>query len=319
MSTVGIYASVQALESLITHLLSDELPEAHTVGRQILDEARKTTPMLLEDVDKPKQGATAIAYRTDTYAGIKQLAYKLLPPNHAAETAPVTLTGYTPRNELDIVADILYEHSGLPLEAIRKEAAAWPYQRKADLLAAYMGERFTRNHRPGRALETIHYSFDLICDYGSFRDLQRHHTVDDLEWQVLSPRLGYDVPRIVEQAGLTDAFEECFDLSLQLYSALQTGFPLEAQYATLLGHKVRGKVTYNAREAFRVHEIGQQGNPSYHTLVKRMHAKVAEVHPLIAGAMQFIVQEEDVEQVSPTAKLRTAGKLERLDNAKSAE
>jgi len=321
-STVGIYASGQALESLIMHLLSDELPEARTVGQQILSEARKVTPVFLERADKPDRGGAVVAYRANTYASVKQLARDLLPANHTAENDSVTLTSYTPHNELDVVADILYEHSDLPLVELQREVSGWPYQRKVDVLTAYIGERLNRRHRPGRALEKIHYSFDLVCDYGIFRDLQRHRMVDDLEWQALSPRLGYEVPKLVEDAGIVDAFDACFDLSLQLYSALQSGgFLLEAQYATLLGHKMRWKITYNAREAFHLHELrtSPQGHPGYRKLVQEMHAKVAEVHPLLAEAMRFVNQGEDPELARLAAERYTQYKLERLDTGKASE
>jgi dTMP kinase len=321
-TTVGIYASGQALESLIMHLLGDELPEARVVGQQVLDEARKVAPVFLERADKPDRGGATIAYRANTYANVKKLAEELLPVNHTFETKAVTLVGYTPHNELDIVADILYEHSDLPLQYLQREVVGWSYQRKVDILAAYIGERLNRRHKPGRALEKIHYSFDLVSDYGTFRDLQRHRMVDDLEWQALSPRLGYDVPKLVEEAGATDAFEQCFDLSLQLYSALQAGgLLLEAQYATLLGHKMRWKVTYNAREAFHLHELrsSPQGHPSYRKLVQQMHATVAEVHPLLAQAMRFVNQGEDPELARLAAERYTQYKLAKLDSVISNE
>lgn len=321
-STVGIYASGQALESLIMHLMSDELPEARVVGQQILGEARKVAPVFLERADKPDRGGATIAYRANTYQVVKQLANELLPANYTSENEPVTLVSYTPHNELDIIADILYEFSDLPLEQLQKEVSTWPYQRKVDVLKAYIGERLNRRHRPGRALEKIHYSFDLVCDYGIFRDLQRHRMVDDLEWQALSPRLGYDVPKLVEDAGAVDEFEQCFDLSLQLYSALQAGnFPLEAQYATLLGHKMRWKVTYNAREAFHFHELrtSPQGHPGYRKLVQQMHEKVADVHPLLAEAMRFVNQDEDPELARLAAEKYTQYKLAKLDSTGTGE
>lgn len=316
-STVGIYASGQALESLIMHLLSDELPEARTVGQQLLDEARKTdAKVFLERADKPDRGGAFVAYRANTYSTVKKLADELLPAHHASDPTPVTLTSYMPHNELDVVADILYEHSDLPLEALQQEVNRWPYQQKAEVLSAYMGERLNRRHRPGRALEKIHYSFDLVCDYGIFRDLQRHRMVDDLEWQLLSPRMGYDTPKIVEEAGLSDAFDQCFDLSLQLYSALQAGGKaLEAQYATLLGHKMRWKFTMNAREAFHFVELrtSPQGHPGYRKLTLQMYEKIAEVHPLLAEAMRFVNQGEDPELARLAAEKYTQYKLEQLE------
>lgn len=304
------------------HLLSDELPEARTVGKQILDEARKVAPVFLERADKPDRGGATIAYRANTYQAVRKIAQELLPANYTAVDDPVTLVSYTPHNELDIVADILYEHSDLPLEQLQKEVSTWPYQQKVAVLSAYIGERLNRRHRPGRALEKIHYSFDLVCDYGIFRDLQRHRMVDDLEWQALSPRLGYDTPKLVEEAGVADEFDQCFDLSLQLYSAMQASkFPLDAQYATLLGHKMRWKVTYNAREAFHLHELrtSPQGHPGYRKLVRQMHEKVANVHPLLAEAMRFVNQGEDPELSRLAAERYTQYKLAKLDSASTSE
>jgi hypothetical protein len=192
---------------------------------------------------------------------------------------------------------LLYEQSNLSLRSLQSIAESWPYDKKAKVLQAYLGERSTPSQRPGRALEKMFYAWDIVCDYDTFRELQRHRRVDDLEWQELTPRYGYDVPEPVDAAGLTETFEECFDTSLKLYSALQNaGFHAEAPYATLLGHKLRWKVVYNAREAFQLHElVGEtQTRPNVRKLIEQMHEKIAEAHPLIAAAMQFRAKDEEV-------------------------
>ena len=319
-STVGIFASGQALEGLIVHLQSDELPEARAAGRAMLEQARKVVPTFLERADKPERGGAMIAYRANTRSEVSALAGRYLPQNLAAAPEPVTLTSYWPHNELDLVPDMLYEFSDQPLEQIKAEVSSWPYERKVEVFHAYMGERLNRRHRPGRALEKAHYSWDLVCDYGAFRDLQRHRMVDDLEWQALTPRYGYDIPKLVEEAGLSDDYERCFELSLELYSHLQkAGYTLEAQYATLLGHRVRWKVTYNAREAFHLHELrtSPQGHPNYRKLVLAMHQKLAEAHPLLAEQMKFVNQDEDPELTRLAAERYTQFKLERLNDVSS--
>jgi len=314
-ATVGIYGSAQMVESLIMHLLSDEMLEARETGQKILDECRKIIPAFLERADKPDRGGAAIAYRANTRKAIKDFADANLPGQYSADHEPVKLVSVWPRNELDLVPDILYEQSSLSLEEIKKAVDTWPIGKKIEAFETYMGERLNRRHRPGRALEKAHYSWDLFCDYGIFRDLQRHRIVDAIEWQTLTVRYGFDVPDLVEEADLTDLFEECFDISTKLFSDLQAaGYELEAQYATLLGHKMRWKITYNAREAFHLHELrtSPQGHPGYRKLVIDMHEKVAQVHPMLAEAMKFVNTGEDAELTRLAAERYTQFKLQQL-------
>lgn len=317
-STVGIYASGQALESLIMHLLADDLEEARQTGLDLLEQARQVVPMFLERADKPERGGAMVAYTSNTRRSVSALANELLSDTHSdGENNAVTLVDYWPRNETALVADMLYEHSDLPLVEIQNAVSTLTYDQKGKVLQAYMGERLNRRHRPGRALEKAHYSWDLICDYGIFRDLQRHRMVDDMNWQQLSPRLGYETPKLIEDAGLTDKFENCFDLSIKLYSLIQqAGHSLDAQYATLLGHRMRWKVTYNAREAFHLHELrtSPQGHPGYRKLVMQMHEKLSEVHPTLGAAMRFVNTDEDPKLTRLAAERYTQFKLQQLSN-----
>lgn len=314
-STVGIYGSGQAIENLIMNLMADDLPEARTTGKAILDHARTVIPAFLERADKPERGGATIAYRSNTRNKVKELVNEHMDEIYSSDQAAVRLTSFWPRNEMDLVPDMIYEHSGLSLTEIGRQVDKWSYKQKQELFTSYMGERLNRRHKPGRALEKAHYSWDLICDYGIFRDLQRHRMVDDLNWQQLTPRYGYEVPELVVNAGLTEQFEACFDLSLELHSLIQArGYALEAQYATLLGHKMRWKVTYNAREAFHFHELrtSPQGHPGYRKLVQQMHEKLCDVHPLLGKQMIFVNQDEDPELTRLAAERYTQYKLNNL-------
>jgi len=317
LSTVGIYISGQSLESLIYHLWSDELPEANTKGDQILKEARKVIPMFLERADKPERGGAFVAYRAENMKNIKKLARELLPETFSAgEYKEVTLNNYFPKNELDLAADMLYSESDRSLEEIKNIVDELPYDEKIKIFNTYIGERLNRRHRPGRALEKAYYSYDIVCDFGIFRDLQRHRMVSDLDWQTLSPRFGYSVPELIEEAGLVDLFEDCFVLSLSLYSEmLADGKETEAQYATLMGHRMRWKITYNAREAMHFHELrtAPQGHPEYRRIVKIMHDELAKVHPILAESMKFVNKDEDPELTRLAAERYTQFKLKKLN------
>lgn len=317
-STVGVFASGQALESIIMHLQSDELAESRETGESLLSEARKVIPAFLERADKPDRGGAWVAYRAQTQSSINEFVQsKKLQPMKGSGDEAVQLTDFWPKNELDSIPHMLYEHSTLSLKELENEVSEWRYEEKEAAIKTYIGERLNRRYKPGRALEVVHYNFDLVCDYGIFRDLQRHRMVDSLQWQQLTPYYGYETPKLVSDAGLDELFEDCFEISMQLYNnLLQAGYNYEAQYATLLGHKMRWKVMINAREAFHFMELrtSPQGHPGYRKLAKQMYDKIAEVHPLIASGMIFVNKGEDPELTRLAAERATQFKLELLND-----
>ncbi|HEY5667649.1 MAG TPA: FAD-dependent thymidylate synthase [Candidatus Saccharimonadales bacterium] len=283
---IAVYGTDFALESVLTTLLSDSLPEARQTGEDLLRELRKAKPGFLAGDTLP----ATVNYRANQRQRVREIAKEHLPANYADPVKPVRLASVWPRNEFDLIPDMLYAHSDLPLSSLQEITAEWPYDRKLELFEAYTGERQNITQRPGRAFEKAHYTWDLLCDFDTFRDLQRHRYVDNLDWQELTPRYGYDIPKAVEAADLIDQYEACFELSLRLHGLLQeAGYSDEAQYATLLGHKLRWQVTYNAREAFHVHELrsGPHNRPEVRELVQAMHDKLCDVHPLIGEAMRF--------------------------------
>ncbi|MEX2014913.1 MAG: FAD-dependent thymidylate synthase [Candidatus Saccharimonadales bacterium] len=290
-STVGMYLSGQSLEYLIIKLLADETLEARDAGRDILEECRKVIPVFLERADKSGRGADITEYLNRTKDSVKNIVNAHIKSQFSIDMERLQLTDYWPKNELDVVADICFEHSSLSLEETKYDIDKIPIVEKREIILKYIGDRTNRRQKPGRALEKIHYSWDILCDYGIFRDLARHRIVDNMGWQELSPRFGYDIPDIIEESGLSDRFVSCFDESLNIYNFLQkNGYREESQYATLLGHRMRWKVTFNAREAFHILELrtSPQGHPGYRKLAQEMHKKIAEVHPIIAGSMKFV-------------------------------
>ncbi len=314
-STVGVYGSAQAIESLIMRLMSDELIEARSTGKKILDNMRQIAPVFYERADDPMRGGANIAYKVDTNIAIDKIVKSKLRVGFSSDLNPVTLVDYYPKNEIDLVPYMLYEHSDLSLAELNKEVNSWTYEDKNKLFDQYIGNRLNRRHRPGRAVEIARYSWDIVCDYGIFRDLQRHRIVDNLVWQDLTPRYGFEIPKLIEETNLSDKYEECFDLSVKLYSQMKlAGYDKQAQYSTLLGHKMRFQVTYNAREAFHIHELrtSPQGHPGYRKLVLEMHKKLMEVHPLLANAMRFVNTDEDPELSRLAAERYKKLKLKKL-------
>jgi hypothetical protein len=272
-------------------------------------------PVFLQRADKPERGGASIAYMAKTKQNMSEISSEILKQTYSDHNNEIELIDYWPKNELLLIPDMLYEHSNHSLTELQELTSSISYEERLRIFNTYIGERLNRRHKPGRALEKAHYSWDILCDYGIFRDLQRHRMVDDLQWQKLTPRYGYDIPKLIEEANLVDQYEEAFKISLELHSLLvENGYTLEAQYATLMGHKMRWKITYNARQAFHFNELRStpQGHPGYRQIALKMHQKISEVHPLIAEAMIFVNKDEDPELNRLAAEKYTQFKLDRI-------
>ena len=162
---------------------------------------------------------------------------------------------------------------------------------RAALLRAYAGRRANRRHKPGRAFERTGYRFDVLADYGAFRDLQRHRLLT-IEWQRLDPRHGYTEPAAIEEAGALADWRRVMDESAELHERLATaGLHDAAAYAVVMAYRIRFYMDMNAREAMHLIELrsAPQGHPSYRRIAQLMHRAIAEVagHRAIAAAMEF--------------------------------
>ena len=185
-------------------------------------------------------------------------------------------------------------------EALRAVASLGDEERAA-LVRDLVGARENRRHRPGRGFETLRYRFEIVSDYGAFRDLQRHRLLT-CQWQQLSPGLGADVPHELAEAGLAGEFERALDVSRAEYERLRdAGLADEAPYALCLAFRIRYVLELDAREALHLVELrsGREGHPSYRAVAHEMRRAIAAVHPSIAAAMRFVDDstEERVERL----------------------
>ncbi len=292
-SNVGIYGSGQAFEALILRLRAHPLPEARHYAELMLTELRKVIPSFLARLDRPERGGRWVRYLTETAEQTAALVDRLFGDAEPEPRPEVTLTDWDPDGEDKVLAAICYPRSSLPDDQLLARVRALGTDERRALLLAYVGERENRRHRPGRAFERTAYRFDVLTDYGAFRDLQRHRMLT-IEWQPLTPRHGYDVPEVVRDAGgrVRAAYDAAMERSAALYGALALRFPVQASYAVALAYRVRFVMQMNAREAMHVLELrsGPQGHPSYRRVVQEMHRLIAERagHRAIAEAMQFV-------------------------------
>ena len=310
LSNVGIYGTGQGYEALLLRMRAHPLPEARAYADLMLTELRKVIPSFLKRVDLDDSGVAWSTYLASTRSAVGEVAARLFPATEAADAAPsVALLDWDPDGEVKLVTAILYSHTHVSEAVLEQRVRVMTDDERIEVIRAYVGDRTNRRHKPGRAFERLTYRFDVLSDYGAFRDLQRHRMLS-IEWQTLSPRHGFTRPEAVDLAGCTERFDDAMARSASLHDALLDRFPSQAAYAVALAYRIRFFLHLNAREAMHLIELRTtpQGHEAYRVVGQEMHRLIAETagHRAVAAAMQFVDH-------SPEPR------LERLDAERRAE
>ena len=292
LSHVGIFATGQAYEQLLLRLSASPLPEARDYARMILRELKAVMPSFVARVDRPDRGGEWIAYLEERERAADRWAGRLgLDRARRDEHAgPAVRLLSVHGSEEELLAALLFEAAACSEDEAGSAIRNLPPDERATMLSELVGERRNRRHRPGRGFEALRYRFEVISDYGAFRDLQRHRMLT-AQWQTLGADLGAGVPHELEQAGVADAYREGLERSRAEHARIvELGRPELAPYALCLGYRIRYVLDMNAREAMHVIELrsGREGHPAYRAVAHALHSEIARVHPAVAAAMTFV-------------------------------
>ncbi|MGH2540269.1 MAG: FAD-dependent thymidylate synthase [Actinomycetota bacterium] len=314
-SNLGIYATAQSYEQLLMRLAVHPLAEMRAYGELMKTELRKVIPEFLKRVDVEERGVAWSNYWQANRDRVDELTARVLVdagarPEHRDE---VTLVDFDPEGDTKIAAAVLYAASNMPDDQLLALARSMPRERVAEILRASVGERSNRRHKPGRAWERTAYRFDVLCDYGAFRDLQRHRPLT-IEWQRLTTEHGYETPAQIDDAGLRSDWERVMQASAETERALlEAGFAEQAQYAVSMAYRIRFVMQMTAREAMHLTELRSQpaGHPVYRRVAQAMHRLIADVHPAIGETFGHVSYDEvDLERLE--AERRTEAKRKAL-------
>jgi thymidylate synthase ThyX len=318
LSHVGIYASGQAYEQLILRLMASPLPEARGFGAMILRELQQVMPSFVSRVERPDRGGEWINYLEARRAGTERWVERLgLGRREEADPAPAVDLLQVEGSEVDLLAASLFEAAAIPESEVRAAVEALGDDERGQILAAIVGERDNRRHRPGRGFEALRYRFEIVSDYGAFRDLQRHRMLT-VQWQRLGPDLGAGIPEEVREAGLGGEFERALEISQNEYERLAAaGLDELAPYALSLAFRIRYVLDLNAREAMHLVELrsGREGHPTYRAVAQAMHEEIAAVHPGVAATMKFVDTETEPRLERMMSELRTHRKRAALEGS----
>jgi thymidylate synthase ThyX len=318
-TNVGLFGNGRAFEYLLTKLYAAPLAELNELGGAMQRSLDDLIPSFVKRAKSERgrqhqehlRGMRERVAKTlgDVRLQIVDWEAANLQSTASNLQSDVSLVEYDRDAEAMVVAAILYPHLEAPLSAVRELVERMPADERRALLRAYVGERASRFHRPGRAFEEPYYTFDILADIGAYRDLQRHRVLTQ-ERQRFGVSHGYETPPELVEAGLDEPYRRAIEGAAEVYEAIGADMPEEAQY-------VVPRVRLNLREVYHLAELrsAPQGHPGYRRVAQEIYRQVAEVHPSLAEGMRFVdMSAPELERLE--AEKRLDAKLERLEAEK---
>ncbi len=290
LTNMGVFGNGRFFETLISKLNVDSLLELREIGQQSLEELNKVIPSFLRRADtKHRHFQDFNSFDLSQKEFVNHIAHSQLGKLKPDKSELVTLIDFDSEAENKVIAALIYPNSSLPLQQIRENVRNISDSEKFKLIKKASELRKHRRHKPDRGLELAFYTFDILGDYGMYRDLQRHRMLSQAR-QPLSTRFGYDTPFEIEDAGLGKIYHEAMTFAADAFEKIFKDFPQEAQYVVPMSYNIRWNININLRALIWMTEIRStpQGHIGYRRIAQEMFRKVKEVHPALAEYMKFV-------------------------------
>ena len=305
LTNLGLFGNGRAFEYLITKMSAHELPECRQLASDLHRELALVIPAFVKRALDDRYGRPSIERMTRLRTELSRQASR---GKVQAQAGPsVKLVQHDPDAERKVVAAALFPHSELSLEQQEGEAG--------QVLEALLGDRANRRQRAPRALEHAEYTFEIVANFGAYRDLHRHRMLTQ-DRQVLGTGLGYDLPPGLVDLGLGGRFTAAVEAAAAATASLErdAGSAL-AQYLVPLAFRIRWYFKANLREVYHLCELRTtpQGHPDYRWVAQEMFRRVNEVHPRLARYAKFVDLGPGDELERRQAERRIDAKLSALD------
>ena len=283
LTNVGVTMNARSMEHAITKLLSSDLQEERTIGEELLEQGRMITPTLIKYADYNNYIHTS----RDVQRDLGQQHFLTAPISPVNDNVVATLHQYDPDAPKKLAAAILYPQGRESYGSIEDKIATLDEHEIQNIVDRYF-EGFGAHDVPGRELEVVDYVFELVMDYGAYREFKRHRMQTYIPQQ-LTTNLGYIVPDFIDEVGLRQEFDDNMQKAHEAETKLADVPGNIAQYVVTHAHLRRILVKLNLRECYHLFKLRTQ--ESAHFTIRRVAFAallvVQEVHPGLFKHLQL--------------------------------
>lgn len=288
LTNVGVSGNGRAFEYLLTILLGSELEEERTIARKIKHELDTTIQSFVRR-STDKYGLAMQNYLKSLQKTALSLSKKhQIIPKHRGELVKLVDFESEAKAQDKIIAAILYESQTIPYNEILSMVKKLDHTTKSKIILDYVKLRENRRHRPPRAFEMTNYTFDIIGNFGMFRDLHRHRVLT-LERQLLTTDHGFITPIEITQLGIKSEYIECMKNTKNVFDSMRMKLPQQAQYVVNFAYNYPFFMNMNLREATHLIELRTipQGHVDYRQVAQKMFVAIQKTHPNLSKIIKF--------------------------------
>jgi len=289
-TNLGIFGNGRFFENLIRRLSTNNLAELQEIGKETFNELSKVIPSFIRRTDpssKYQQGYTHFMDQMKT-------DIKLMSEIHASRVVGekdigVALIGYDPEVIPKVAGAILFENSKASLFGLQEYCRTLPEEEVARILDAAALARESRRHKSPRALEHATFTFEIVADFGVYRDLQRHRILTQ-EKQNLTCDYGYYLPNEIIDTEMEKQYIHAMESAKKAYDTIAEQLPEEAQYVVPMAYNLRWYFHVNLRTLQWLCELRSSpaGHPTYRLIAQEMAHQICEVFPQFERFFKFV-------------------------------
>jgi thymidylate synthase ThyX len=317
LTNVGITGNGRAFEYLLTILESSDLEEEQDLASKIKKELDTVIKSFIRRSDD-KYGKALQKYLQELKKTSKKIT-KEIKPKIILGVKTHLVDHELEKTAIDkIITSIMYEQSpSTSYHEIMQQVKKLSEQKKIKIINEFIKLRQNRRHRPSRAFESVYYTFDLLNNFGMFRDFHRHRVLT-LERQLLTTDHGYNTPDEIKILGIQKDYQECMEKTKQTFDKIRIKYPEQGQYVVNFAYNYPYFIKFNLREACHLIELRTipQGHIDYRRVAQQMFKEIHKVHPNLSKIMKFVdLKEYDLERFESEKKIQEKRvKIKKIEN-----
>lgn len=290
LTDMGMFGNGRFFETLIQKLNCDNLAEMKDLGKKSYQELSKVIPSFVRRAEAShRHHQTFAKYSDDLKIEIRKIASKhaLLIPKQ--NKPGVKLVNYDKDSPKTVASGILFSEIKSDLNSIQSYCNSISKEDIDQILQSSCGRRENRRHKSPRALEQASFTFEIVADFGVYRDLHRHRMLTQ-ERQTLTCDLEYYIPEEILGTEMEAPYREAMDRAKTAYDTIAKELPEEAQYIVPMAYNIRFYFHINLRALQWLCELRSMaaGHPSYRLIAQEMAYQVSQAIPEFKRFFKFV-------------------------------